>query len=217
MCSPPVETSDCRVVGPWGRWGGPKAPRQFQAAERECEWCGLQPLGRKADCCPVSPGGARGGDCKRPWDTRAKGANLPPLPVPSFPRTSTGCTHKGKNISEADGFFTKDIFATPLSASPSTCQNLSGMCRRPFLGLGDKALHSLYNGILVDAEHLQQFHWLPASWNLADSQAGDSDAGLAHYCGGHCLTYATWAKGKEGLRVSSGWGALARCQPEFIP
>lgn len=62
------------------------------------------------------------------------------------------------------------------------------------LGLGDEAPHSLCNGVLVNAKHLQQFSWLPASWYLANSQAGDSDARLAHYCRGHCLTYATWAK-----------------------
>lgn len=59
------------------------------------------------------------------------------------------------------------------------------------LALGDKALHSLHNGILVNTKHLEQLSWLPTSWHLANSQAGDSDSGFAHNRGRHGLTYAT--------------------------
>lgn len=59
------------------------------------------------------------------------------------------------------------------------------------LALGDKALHSLHNGVLVNTKQLQQLSWLPTSWYLANSQASDSDSRLTYYGGRHCFTYAT--------------------------
>ena len=64
----------------------------------------------------------------------------------------------------------------------------------PSLGPGHQAPHGLRDGIPVNAKHLQQLCWFPASGHLADCQAGDSDTRLSHNCRGHCLTYATWTK-----------------------
>lgn len=59
------------------------------------------------------------------------------------------------------------------------------------LALGDKPLHSLHNGVLVNTKHLQQLSWLPTSWYLANSQASDSDSRLTRYGSRYRLTYAT--------------------------